>query len=262
MIGEKWNLFSPSPASYRDSLHYLVSSHVRHADGVARSGDTLPTAQRRPGPRGRSPGKRQAARLLPPPSSVAAHGRGRPGSRAPELATPAPRYRRRRVLVAQPGFSPGCAREAPGRAADRGAEDAGRGRPGGFAPRAPGRRQPGPRFPSLRLPPPPALCPSPPFPSLPALPLLLPGHVSPFFVCSGNNFSPLGAPRPDAPRRRRAGGGTGRGERRGRREDALRAGRTPQVPCRAATPAPLPPAPAAAPRRPPPRARRAAPARP
>ncbi|KAJ8792133.1 hypothetical protein J1605_019984 [Eschrichtius robustus] len=66
---------------------------------------------------------------------------------------------------------------------------------------------------------------------------------------SGNNFSPLGAPRPDAPRRRRAGGGTGRGERRGRREDARRARRTPQVPCRAATPAPLPPAAPGSPRR-------------
>lgn len=58
---------------------------------------------------------------------------------------------------------------------------------------------------------------------------------------SGNNFSPLCAPRPDAPRRRRAGGGTGRGERRGQRRTQRARGA--QVPCRAATPAPLPPAP-------------------
>lgn len=96
VIREKWNLFSPSPSSYRDSLHYLLSSHVRHADGVARSGDTLPAAQRRPRPRGRSPGNRQAARLQPPqcrrarswPSRVAGPAARHPRPAVPQQASP------------------------------------------------------------------------------------------------------------------------------------------------------------------------------
>lgn len=87
-------------------------------------------------------------------------------------------------------------------------------------------------------------------PSLPALPLLLPGHVSPFFVCSGNNFSPLGAPRT-----RRAAA-----EASGRRDGAWRAAgpaggrgaRGRSLGAHAAPPpAPLPSASAAAPHRPP-----------
>lgn len=202
---------------------------------------------------GRAPPARQPRRPRSRPPRVAGARAGHPRPAARREASPRGPGRPRSCCVPRKALGHG----ARGRSR-RGAR--GHGPPRRV--RTPGSRRPGPRFPSLRLPPPPALRPSPPRPSLPALPLLLPGHVSPFFVCSGNNFSPLGAPRPDAPRRRRAGGGTGRGERRGRREDARRARRTPQVPCRAATPAPLPPAPAAAPRRPPPRARRAAPARP
>lgn len=185
------------------------------------------------------------------PTRPADHGRGCPGSQSPRR--PPPLREAAGSESARPSrvSAPAAPRERPGAGsrANRGVGSSSKGRPGGSAPRAPGRWRPGPRFPSLPLPPPPPLRPSPPLPSLPALPLLLPGHVSPFFVCSGNNFSPLGAPRPDAPRRRRAGGGTGRGERRGRREDARRSRRTPQVPCRAATPAPLPPAAPGSPRR-------------
>lgn len=182
--------------------------------------------------------------------------------RAPP-APPAPRPRPRPPRVAGRQAGPPAARcrggqsvrPGPARGAPREGPTAVRGRARGsswrVAPGAPGRGRPGPRFPSLPLPPPPALRPSPSLSSLPALPLLLPGHVSPFFVCSGNNFSPLDAPRPDAPRRRRAGGGTGRGERRAGGRTRCAPGRR-----RRSHAAPRPPRPCRPRPRPPPAARR------